>query len=96
MLTARKVQLFNLAAAPANLREAAEFAALREGGLGGDSPVHRLQVGHGTGAPQGEGRGEGGDNTQGYVTFPEYLLHRWFCDNGAQEGETVYLVWDGD
>jgi hypothetical protein len=83
------VKVFDLSTAPPDLRESDDLAALKPGRKAHDSTILSLKVGsfvspHDRAAKKSMSR---------EVTYTEFRLHRWLVEQGAEEGEDVFLRW---
>ena len=79
------LKLFDLAQAPANLREATELEPLRPSGPNREAGIVPLHVSR-------HGLFEDANDSQA-VSLTEHLLYRWLLESGCDEGEKILLTW---
>ncbi len=86
------VKLFDLSAAPSDLREAEELIDLRPASNLNDQTIMSLRVGEYDATCDGLED----DNLTREITLTEYRLHTWLLESGAQQGELVMVYWKSD
>ena len=87
----RVVKVFDLSRAPLELRDSDDLAPLRPSPAEDDAPILSLKVGQ----DHSLNDGPFNDSITREVTLAEYQLHRWLTEQGADEGESVLLRWNG-
>jgi predicted nucleic acid-binding protein len=83
------VKVFDLSAAPDDLRNLADLSQLRPGAYDSEATLMKLRVGDYARRTEGPAN----DCMTREVTWAEYRLHRWLVELGAKEGENVLLTW---
>jgi hypothetical protein len=83
------IKVFNISDAPEDLRESDDLATLRHRSSDDRSTILSLKVGYYDTAPVGP---VNGPSTR-EITYAEFRLHRWLVEQGAEEGEHVFLRW---
>ena len=83
------VKVFDLSDAPQDLRESYDLAILRPKSTQDGSLILTLRVGHYDAIVDGPVN----DASTREITYTEFQLHRWLVEQGAQEGEDVFLRW---
>ena len=86
------VKVFDLSDAPQDLRESDDLAILRSWSTEDSATILSLKVGRYDAAPIGPVNGASSRE----ITYTEFQLHRWLVEQGAQEGEDVFLRWKVD
>ena len=86
------VKVFDLSAAPVDLRDAEDLAILRPRPEWGNSTILSLKVG--CFDPLCDDAIDHLLTRE--VTYAEYQLHQWLVEQGAQQGEDVFLRWGND
>ena len=85
------VKVFDLSSAPFELRESDDLAPLRPGSAQDVPAILTLKVGQYDTVQDGPVN----DRITREVTLTEFRLHRWLAEQGAEEGESVFLRWKG-
>ena len=85
------VKVFDLSAAPAELRDSDQLAPLRSVNPGDEAGIMRFRVGRSEPSPQLSAW----TGVAEQVTLVEYLLDRWLQGQGAAPGEDILLSWTG-
>ncbi len=86
------VKVFDLSGAPQDLRESYDLAVLRPQPDQDGTTILALKVGHYETACDDPLHG----SSTREITYIEYRLHRWLLEEGALEGEDVFLRWKQD
>ncbi len=84
------IKIFNLAQAPADLRDCEEFMPLRPALNENEAGLVFIRVGRYETFQETDSN----PDLTHTVTFLEYKLNRWLESSGATEGERVLLTWN--
>ena len=85
------VKVFDLSRAPSDLLDSEDLAPLRSTSPEDGSLILTLKVGRYESLTEGPID----DRIMREITLTEFRLHQWLAQEGAAEGESVLLHWNG-